>query len=194
MIWSGWTSERLLSRRPSRPARIVAPSPIRLRLICWMTSFCRLCRPSQIPMAFCRAAGVSHSVAGILQSESVRSGSSRLRTCSARPYRGTCAGESGTGKRRPTIAQLFRRRGYAFAHLQEEFTHRFNPLPHPLGRALAAAQRAVSGSAFESPRLSCALASVEFFRKEPDAFKSRRRGLLLLIRWMDSRLRTGGAL
>ena len=39
---------------------------------------------------------------------------------------------------------------------KEEFTHRFNLLPDPLGRALAAAQRARGGSAFESPRLSCA--------------------------------------
>jgi TolB-like protein/tetratricopeptide (TPR) repeat protein len=53
---------------------------------------------------------------------------------------------------------------------KEEFTHRFNVLPDPLGRALAAAQRAVEGA--PSNHLAChALASVEFFRKEFDAFQ-----------------------
>jgi TolB-like protein len=53
---------------------------------------------------------------------------------------------------------------------KEEFTHRFNLLPDPLGRALAAAQRAVEGA--PSNHLAChALASVEFFRKELDAFQ-----------------------
>jgi TolB-like protein len=53
---------------------------------------------------------------------------------------------------------------------KEEFTHRFNILPDPLGRALAAAQRAVEGA--PSNHLAChALASVEFFRKQLDAFQ-----------------------
>jgi TolB-like protein len=53
---------------------------------------------------------------------------------------------------------------------KEEFTHRFNLLPDPLGRALAAAQRAVEGA--PSNHLAChALASVEFFRKQLDAFR-----------------------
>jgi len=53
---------------------------------------------------------------------------------------------------------------------KEEFTHRFNLLPDPLGRALAAAQRAVEGA--PSNHLAChALASVEFFRKQLDAFQ-----------------------
>jgi TolB-like protein len=53
---------------------------------------------------------------------------------------------------------------------KEEFTHRFNLLPDPLGRALAAAQRAVEGA--PSNHLAYhALASVEFFRKELDAFE-----------------------
>jgi TolB-like protein len=53
---------------------------------------------------------------------------------------------------------------------KEEFTRRFNLLPDPLGRALAAAQRAVEGA--PSNHLAChALASVEFFRKQLDAFQ-----------------------
>ena len=53
---------------------------------------------------------------------------------------------------------------------KEEFTHRFNVLPDPLGRALAAAQRAVEGA--PSNHLAHhALASTEFFRKELDAFR-----------------------
>lgn len=53
---------------------------------------------------------------------------------------------------------------------KEEFTHRFNLLPDPLGRALAAAQRAVEAA--PSNHLAFhALASVEFFRKELDAFQ-----------------------
>jgi TolB-like protein/tetratricopeptide (TPR) repeat protein len=53
---------------------------------------------------------------------------------------------------------------------KEEFTHRFNLLPDPLGRALAAAQRAVEGA--PSNHLAYhALASVEFFRKQLDAFR-----------------------
>ena len=53
---------------------------------------------------------------------------------------------------------------------KEEFTHRFNLLPDPLGRALAAAQRAVEGA--PSNHLAYhALASVEFFRKQLDAFQ-----------------------
>jgi len=53
---------------------------------------------------------------------------------------------------------------------KEEFTHRYNLLPDPLGRALAAAQRAVEGA--PSNHLAYhALASVEFFRKELDAFQ-----------------------
>ncbi|MEA3005566.1 MAG: hypothetical protein QOI94_835 [Acidobacteriaceae bacterium] len=53
---------------------------------------------------------------------------------------------------------------------KEEFTHRFNLLPDPLGRALAAAQRALEGA--PSNHLAChALASVEFFRKQLDAFR-----------------------
>jgi TolB-like protein len=56
---------------------------------------------------------------------------------------------------------------------KEEFTHRFNLLPDPLGRALAAAQRAVEAA--PSNHLAChALASVEFFRKELDAFQIAR--------------------
>jgi TolB-like protein len=52
---------------------------------------------------------------------------------------------------------------------KEEFTHRFNLLPDPLGRALSAAQRAVEGA--PSNHLAHhALASVEFFRKQMDAF------------------------
>jgi hypothetical protein len=75
---------------------------------------------------------------------------------------------------------------------KEEFTLGFNRLPDPLGRALAAAQRAVEGA--PSNHLAC------HARQRPSSSfagswmpsKSRRRGLLLLIRWMDSRLRTGG--
>lgn len=53
---------------------------------------------------------------------------------------------------------------------KEEFTHRFNLLPDPLGRALAAGQRAVEGA--PSNHLAYhALASVEFFRKQLDAFQ-----------------------
>jgi TolB-like protein len=52
---------------------------------------------------------------------------------------------------------------------KEEFTHRFNLLPDPLGRALAAAQCAVEGA--PSNHLAHhALATVEFFRKQVDAF------------------------
>jgi tetratricopeptide (TPR) repeat protein len=52
---------------------------------------------------------------------------------------------------------------------KEEYTHRFNLLPDPLGRALVAAQRAVEIS--PSNHLAFhALASVEFFRKNLDAF------------------------
>lgn len=52
---------------------------------------------------------------------------------------------------------------------KEEFTHRFNLLPDPLGRALSAAQRAVEGA--PSNHLAHhALATVEFFRKQMDAF------------------------
>jgi TolB-like protein len=53
---------------------------------------------------------------------------------------------------------------------KEEFTHGFNLLPDPLGRALAAAHRAVEGA--PSNHLAYhALASVEFFRKELNAFQ-----------------------
>jgi TolB-like protein len=53
---------------------------------------------------------------------------------------------------------------------KEEFTHRFNVLPDPLGRALAAARRAVEGA--PSNHLAYhALASTEFFRKELDTFR-----------------------
>jgi TolB-like protein len=53
---------------------------------------------------------------------------------------------------------------------KEEFTHGFNLLPDPLGRALGAAQRAVEGA--PSNHLAYhALASVQFFRKEMDAFQ-----------------------
>ena len=53
---------------------------------------------------------------------------------------------------------------------KEEFTHRFNLLPDPLGRALAAARRAVEGA--PSNHLAYhALASTEFFRGELDAFR-----------------------
>jgi hypothetical protein len=52
---------------------------------------------------------------------------------------------------------------------KEEYTHRFNLLPDPLGRALVAAQRSVEIS--PSNHLAFhALASVEFFRKNLDAF------------------------
>lgn len=52
---------------------------------------------------------------------------------------------------------------------KEEYTHRFNLLPDPLGRALGAAHRAVEIS--PSNHLAFhALASVEFFRKNLDAF------------------------
>jgi TolB-like protein len=52
---------------------------------------------------------------------------------------------------------------------KEEFTHRFNLLPDPLGRALAAAQRAVEGA--PSNHLAHhALASVEFFRRQMESF------------------------
>ena len=54
---------------------------------------------------------------------------------------------------------------------KEEFTHRFNVLPDPLGRALAAAHRAVEGSHRRTILRLHALASVEFFRKEMDAFR-----------------------
>jgi adenylate cyclase len=53
---------------------------------------------------------------------------------------------------------------------KEEFTHRFNLLPDPLGRALAAAQRAVEGA--PSNHLAHhALATVQFFRNQLDAFQ-----------------------
>jgi tetratricopeptide (TPR) repeat protein len=53
---------------------------------------------------------------------------------------------------------------------KEEFTHRFNLLPDPLDRALVAAQRAVERA--PSNHLAYhALASVQFFRKELDAFQ-----------------------
>src|SRR6202795_4377437 len=53
---------------------------------------------------------------------------------------------------------------------KEEFTHRFNLLPDPLGRALAAAQHAVEIA--PSNHLAFhALASVEFFSKNLDAFR-----------------------
>jgi TolB-like protein len=53
---------------------------------------------------------------------------------------------------------------------KEEFTHKFNLLPDPLGRALAAARRAVEGA--PSNHLAHhALASTQFFRKELDAFR-----------------------
>jgi tetratricopeptide (TPR) repeat protein len=53
---------------------------------------------------------------------------------------------------------------------KEEFTHRFNLLPDPLGRALAAAQRAVEAA--PSNHLAYhALATAEFFRNEQDAFQ-----------------------
>jgi TolB-like protein len=54
---------------------------------------------------------------------------------------------------------------------KEEFTHRFNLLPDSLGRALAAAQRALEAA--PSNHLAYhALASVEFFRKRLDAFQA----------------------
>ena len=53
---------------------------------------------------------------------------------------------------------------------KEEFTHRFNLLPDPLGRALAAAQRALD-AAPSNHLAHHALASVEFFRKEHQAFQ-----------------------
>ena len=53
---------------------------------------------------------------------------------------------------------------------KEEFTHRFNLLSDPLGRALAAAQRAVEGA--PSNHLAHhALATVQFFRNQLDAFQ-----------------------
>jgi tetratricopeptide (TPR) repeat protein len=53
---------------------------------------------------------------------------------------------------------------------KEEFTHRFNLLPDPLDRARATAQRALEGA--PSNHLAYhALASVEFFRKQLDAFQ-----------------------
>jgi TolB-like protein len=52
---------------------------------------------------------------------------------------------------------------------KEEFTHRFNLLPDPLGRALAAAQRAVE-AAPSNHLAHHALATVEFFRKQMNAF------------------------
>ena len=51
---------------------------------------------------------------------------------------------------------------------KEEFTHAFNLLPDPLGRALAAAQRALD-AAPSNHLAHHALASVEFFRKEHHA-------------------------
>jgi len=53
---------------------------------------------------------------------------------------------------------------------KEEFTHAFNLLPDPLGRALAAAQRALD-AAPSNHLAHHALASVEFFRKEHHAFQ-----------------------
>ena len=62
--------------------------------------------------------------------------------------------------------------GWAMLSLiyKEEFTHRFNLLPDPLGRALTAAQRAVE-TAPSNHLAFHALASVEFFRKNHDAFQ-----------------------
>jgi hypothetical protein len=53
---------------------------------------------------------------------------------------------------------------------KEEFTHRFNLLPDPLGRAFAAAQRALE-AAPSNHLAHHALASVEFFRGERQAFQ-----------------------
>lgn len=52
---------------------------------------------------------------------------------------------------------------------KEEFTHRFNLLADPLGRALAAAQRAIE-AAPSNHLAHHALATVAFFRKQMDAF------------------------
>jgi TolB-like protein/DNA-binding winged helix-turn-helix (wHTH) protein len=53
---------------------------------------------------------------------------------------------------------------------KEEFTHRFNLLPDPLDRALAAAQRAVE-IAPSNHLAHHALAAAEFFRKEGQSFR-----------------------
>ena len=53
---------------------------------------------------------------------------------------------------------------------KEEFTHRFNLLPDPLGRALAAAQRALE-AAPSNHLAHHALASIQFFRQEHHAFQ-----------------------
>ena len=55
--------------------------------------------------------------------------------------------------------------------VREEYTHGFNVRPDPLGRALAAARRAVEAA--PSNHLAYhALASVQFFRKERQAFRN----------------------
>jgi hypothetical protein len=55
----------------------------------------------------------------------------------------------------------------------EEYTHGFNARPDPLGRALAAARRAVEAE--PSNHLAHhALASVLFYRRELQAFRNRR--------------------
>jgi serine/threonine protein kinase len=55
--------------------------------------------------------------------------------------------------------------------VREEYTHGFNLRPDPLGRALAAARRAVEAA--PSNHLAYhALASVQFFRKERQAFRN----------------------
>ena len=55
--------------------------------------------------------------------------------------------------------------------IREEYTHGFNPHPDPIGRALAAARRAVEAA--PSNHLAChALASALFFRRESQAFRN----------------------
>jgi TolB-like protein/Tfp pilus assembly protein PilF len=73
--------------------------------------------------------------------------------------------------------------GLAWAMLaiifREEYNHGFNQRPDPLGRALAAARRAVEAEP-SNYLTHHALASVQFFRRELEAFRSETQGALRL--------------
>ena len=115
---------------------------------------------------------------GSLRSQPLRGGAAQLRALPARQRRGTRYLRTALERAvalRPGYAD-----GWAMLSLiyKEEFTHRFNLLPDPLGRALAAAQRAVE-TAPSNHLAFHALASVEFFRKNHDHSRSQRRVLWL---------------
>ena len=76
---------------------------------------------------------------------------------------------SGNGLAWAMLAIIFR----------EEYNHGFNQRPDPLGRALAAARRAVEAEP-SNYLTHHALASVQFFRRELEAFRSETQGALRL--------------